>query len=344
MTGTPAIWSPKVRPQLGAANAGVQVFALGASSDLGRAVASELGCPLASQEEREFEDGEHKGRPLDAVVGRDVYVVQSLHGGPGQSPNDKLMRLLYFIGALKDAGAARITAVVPYLCYARQDRRSLVNEPVVTRYVAALFEAVGADVVATLDVHNPSAFENAFRCRTVALTAAPLFVAYASRLAGERLCVVSPDSGGAKRAEAFRRLLAAAHGVEPGRAVVDKHRDAGGVSGSAIAGDVEDRTAIIVDDMIGTGDTLLLAAHAARHAGARRIIAFVTHGLFTGTASEVVADPVIERIVVTDAVPPFRLPRELLDRKVEVLPVAPLLAEAIMRMHEGQSLSELAAL
>lgn len=344
MMTTPAVWSPEVSRRFSAPDAHMQVFALNASSDLGNAVALALGRSLAAHEERDFEDGEHKGRPLDPVVGRDVYVIQSLHAGPDLSPNDKLLRLLFFIGALKDAGAARVTAVAPYLCYARQDRRTLLNEAVVTRYVAGMFEAVGVDVVVTLDVHNPSAFENAFRCRTVALTAAPLFVAHASKFIGEKLCVVSPDSGGAKRAELLRQLLERAHGVNIGKAIVDKHRGAGGVSGAAIAGDVKNATALVVDDMVSTGDTLLHAARAARQAGARSIIALVTHGLFTRAAAQVITDPAIERIIVTDTVPPFRLPPEVVGRKVEVLSAAPLLAEAIVRLHQGRSLTELAAI
>ena len=135
------------------------------------------------------------------------YVIQSLHSGPAASANDKLCRLLFFVGALKDAGAARVTVVVPYLCYARKDRRTKPNDPVTTRYIAAMFEAVGVDAIVTLDVHNPVAFENAFRCRTVTLTAAPLFVDYAMRFKGEKLCIVSPDTGGAKRAELLRETL-----------------------------------------------------------------------------------------------------------------------------------------
>ncbi len=154
------------------------LFALDASHDLGAAIAAVMGQPLAAHEERDFEDGEHKARPLDDVAGADVYVVHSLHGGPAQSANDKLCRLLFFIGALKDAGAARVTAVTPYLCYARKDRRTKPNDPVITRYVAALFESVGTDCVVTLEVHNPAAFENAFRCRTVALTGTPIFADY----------------------------------------------------------------------------------------------------------------------------------------------------------------------
>jgi len=186
--------------------------ALCAASNCGTRGSSCAGScqPLAKHEERQFEDGEHKTRPLDPVGGTDVYVVQSLHGGPSESANDKLCRLLFFIGALKDAGAARVTAIVPYLCYARKDRRTKPNDPVITRYVASLFEAVGTAVFVALDVHNPAAFENAFRCRTVALTAAPLFVDYAKALSGEHLCVVSPDPGGAKRAEIFRLALESA--------------------------------------------------------------------------------------------------------------------------------------
>ena len=162
-------------------NAPLRLFCLAASAELGAGLSVALGEPLAAHEEREFEDGEHKARPLDAVNGADVYVVQSLHGGPQQSANDKLCRLLFFIGAIKDAGAARVTAVTPYLCYARKDRRTKPNDPVTTRYIAGMFESVGTDCVVTLEVHNPVAFENAFRCRTVALTGTPLFVDYARK-------------------------------------------------------------------------------------------------------------------------------------------------------------------
>ena len=161
----------------------MKLFALDGSEVLGTSIAASLGSPLAAHEEREFEDGEHKVRPLEAVAGADVYVVHSLHGGPIQSANDKLCRLLFFIGALKDAGAGRVTAVAPYLCYARKDQRTKSFDPVTTRYVASMFEAVGTDAIVTLEVHNPAAFENAFRCRTVALTAAPIFIEHVKSLA-----------------------------------------------------------------------------------------------------------------------------------------------------------------
>jgi len=306
-------------------------------------VAKLLGSSLAAHEERSFEDGEHKIRPLDTVRGADVYVLQSLHGGPKESANDKLCRLLFFIGALKDAGAGRVTAVVPYLCYARKDRRTKPNDPVTTRYIAGMFEAVGTDAIATLEVHNPAAYENAFRCRTVTLSAAPLFIDYVKSFSNEKLSVVSPDTGGAKRAELFREALEAALGRPIGKAFVDKHRSAGVVSGDLFVGDVSGSTALIIDDLISTGNTLLRAARAARVAGARRVVAVVTHGLFMPGALEVVADPAIERLVVTDTVPPFRLQAGPSRDKVDIIPAAPLIAEAIRRLHQGEALADLFA-
>jgi len=318
------------------------LFALNDSRALGGAIAAALGKPLAAHEEREFEDGEHKTRPLDTVAGADVYVVHSLHGGPAQSANDKLCRLLFFIGALKDSGAARVTAVTPYLCYGRKDRRTKPNDPVITRYVAGLFESVGTDAVVALEVHNPAAFENAFRCRTVSLTATPLFADYINaNFANEELSVVSPDAGGMKRAEMLREVLEAALGRPVGKGLAEKHRSAGVVSGELFVGDVADTTALIVDDLISTGGTLLRAARSARQAGARQVLALITHGLFMPGAAETIADPAFDRIVVIDAVPLFRLDRPQENKKLVLLPVAPLVAETIRRLHDGQSLTDL---
>ncbi len=317
------------------------LFALAATAELGAAIARAMGQPLATHEERSFEDGEHKVRPLDNVAGADVFVLQSLHGGPSESANDKLCRLLFFIGALRDAGAARVTAVTPYLAYARKDRRTKPNDPVTTRYVAQMFEAVGTDRVVSLDVHNPVAFENAFRCPGVMLTAVPLFVDYVRALNEEPLCVVSPDTGGAKRAEFFRESLETALGRQVGKGFADKHRSAGVVSGDLFVGDVAGATALIIDDLISTGNTLLRAAKAARRAGATRVLAFVTHGLFMEGAADVIADPALDRVVVTDAVPAFRLKDAAARQKVDVLAVAPLFAEAIERLRRGSALTDL---
>ena len=322
----------------------LQLFALNATKAFGGAVAEALGEPLALHEERAFEDGEHKARPLDDVAGADVYVVQSTHGGPLESANDKLCRLLFFIGALKDAGAARVTAVTPYLCYARKDRRTKPNDPVTTRYVAALFESVGTDRIVTLEVHNPAAFENAFRCPTVALTGTPLFVDYArANLTGVPLAVISPDAGGMKRAEQLREALETALGRPVRKGLAEKYRSAGVVSGDLFAGDVAGATALIVDDLISTGGTLLRTAHAARAAGAAQVIALVTHGLFMAGSAEVLADPAIDRLVISDSVPPFRLAGAAAMNKLTVLSAAPLIAASIRRLHDNLGLSDLMA-
>ena len=320
-------------------NRSLCLFALNATAELGSAVAAELSLPLAAHEEREFEDGEHKTRPLEAVRGAHALVMQSLHGGPNQSANDKLCRLLFFIGAIKDAGAARVTALAPYLCYARKDRRTKAGDPVTTRYIAGMFEAVGTDDVVTLDIHNPAAFENAFRCPTVALTAAPLFVEYAKSLADEKLCVVSPDPGGTKRADIFHEALQAELGRPVGKGLADKRRSGGVVSGDLFVGEVEGATALVIDDLISTGGTLLRAARAARHAGAKRVVALVTHGLFMPGAESALLDPSIDRLVVTDSASTSL--GEATRAKTDVLTVAPLLAECIRRLHAGDTLNDL---
>ncbi|MFY9736420.1 MAG: ribose-phosphate diphosphokinase [Rhodoplanes sp.] len=317
------------------------LFALNATADLGGEIARELWVPLAPHEEREFEDGEHKARPLDSVEGADAYVIQSLHSGPSQSAADKLCRLLFFVGALKDAGAARVTAVTPYLCYARKDRRTKARDPVTTRYLAQMFESVGTDRIVTLDVHNPAAFENAFRCPTITATAAPLFVDYAKKLDDRPLAVISPDTGGAKRADLFREALEQACGESIGKGFAEKRRSSGVVSGDLFVGEVAGATALIIDDLISTGTTLVRAARAARQAGARRVLAMVTHGLFMPGAEKAIGDPALDGLVVTDAVPPFRLASKAAQEKIEVLSVAPLLAEIIRRLHAGRPLLDL---
>src|SRR5512146_2666299 len=183
----------------------LKLFILDATRTFGDEIARIGLFTVAKHEERVFEDGEYKVRPLEAVAGCDVYVVQSLHAGPDASADEKLNRLLFFIGALKDAGAAKVTAVTPYLCYARKDQRSQSRDPITTKYVAHMFEACGADAVMTFDVHNRAAFENAFRIPTVNIEALPLFVEhFAGILRGQKVAVVSPDVGGAQRAERFR--------------------------------------------------------------------------------------------------------------------------------------------
>ena len=318
------------------------LFALDASRDFATRVATALGVPLAAHEEREFEDGEHKTRPRENVRGRDVYVVQSLYGEAGATVNDKLVRLLFFIGALRDASAARVTAIVPYLAYARKDRKSKPRDPVTTRYVAALFEAVGTACVVTLDVHNLAAYQNAFRCRTEHLEANPLFVEHFRTMVGdEPVTVVSPDAGGIKRADAFRQRLTAALGRPVGAAFAEKYRSAGVVSGEAFVGDVDRRVAIVIDDLISGGTTLARAGEACRRHGASRVYAAASHGVFAPAANETLGASPIDAIVVTDTVPPLRITDSRVRAKLAQVSVAPLFAEAIRRMHSGGSIVEL---
>ncbi len=320
----------------------LKIFALASGRDYGARVTGALGVALGTHEERDFEDGEHKARPLENVRGADVYVVQSLYGDAAQSVNDKLCRLLFFIGALRDASAGSITAVIPYLCYARKDRKTKSRDPVTTRYVAALLEAVGLGRVVTLDVHNLAAFQNAFRCHSEHLEAAGLFAEHAARTwADEELIVVSPDVGGVKRAERFREILSRVLGREIPGGFMEKKRSAGVVSGELLVGEVEDRSAIVIDDLISAGTTMGRTAKACRAGGAAKVYAVATHGLFMPGADEVFADPAIDSLVITDTVPPFRLTDASAKRKLVVLETAPLVAEAIKRIHAGGSLVEL---
>lgn len=320
------------------------LFALAGSQEFAREVAHGLGISLSMHEERNFEDGEHKARPLVNVRDRDVFVLHSLYGDAQESGNDKLLRLLFFIGALKDAAAARVTAVVPYLAYARKDRKSKPRDPVTTRYVAAMFEAVGADAVVTIDVHNLAAFQNAFRCRTEHMEAAKLFAAHFLPLLKNReTVVVSPDAGGIKRAEQFRQCLEKIGGKGVGAAFAEKHRSEGIVSGDALVGDVRGKDAIIVDDLIGSGTTMVRTAESCVKNGAARVFAAATHGLFVGNAPAVLAGSPLQEIVVTDTVPAFRLEGSASRAKVTVVSCAGLLAQGIHRLHTGGSVTELSA-
>ncbi|HXV62015.1 MAG TPA: ribose-phosphate pyrophosphokinase [Vicinamibacteria bacterium] len=320
----------------------LRLFALEASRELGERISAKLGIPLSPHEERVFEDGEHKSRPLASVRGDDVFVIHSLYADEKESANDKLVRLLFFLGALRDASAGRVTAVVPYLAYARKDRKTKPRDPVTTRYVAALFEAVGIDRIIVMDVHNLAAFQNAFRCRTDHLEARPLFVEYfASFLGKEELVVVSPDAGGVKRAELFRRHLERVVHKDISSAFMEKHRSGGVVSGETLVGRVAGRAVIILDDLIGTGTTLARAAKACRELGAARVLAAATHGIFAGDANRVLGDPALEQVVITDTVPPFRLHPSVRVERIHVLDAGTLFAEAIARIHRGGSIVEL---
>lgn len=306
------------------------LFAPKASLDLGTRVADALGIVLSTSEEREFDGGEHKMRPLVEVRGEDVFVVQSLCGDANASANDKLCRLLFFAGALKDAGARCVTAVTPYLAYARKDRRTQPWDPVTTRYIAALMEAVGIDRVVTLDIHNEAAFDNAFRCHTVRLEAAEVFAAtLANDLGTQPAAVMSPDIGGVKRAQRFRERLVSSVSREIDFAFLEKRRVSGIVSGEMLVGDVAGRAVVIYDDMIATGGTILRACEAARRAGAMSVYVAAAHAAFLPAAIRLFESRAADSILVTDSValrPEFA---QWLKSGLRICSIASLLAHTI---------------
>jgi ribose-phosphate pyrophosphokinase len=320
----------------------MKLFALNQSRYFGEKIARELGISLASHEERDFEDGEHKARPLESVRDRDVFVIQSLHGGPVESPNDKLCRLLFFLATMRENGAHRVTAILPYLAYARKDRQTKARDPVTTRYTAQLLEAVGTDAIVTMDVHNIVAFQNAHRCQSVHLDTRLIFAQLAVGLvADDKVVVASPDPGGVKRAQLFRETLEARLGRPVGNAIMEKRRSAGVVTGSHLVGELGDATVLVIDDLISSGGTMVRAARACREHGARKVYAFAAHGLFVGDAATAMADASITKTFTTDTVPSFRLGSAVDAAKLEVISAAPLFAEAIRRLHAGGSLVDL---
>jgi ribose-phosphate pyrophosphokinase len=322
------------------------LFAPSATAAFGARVAAALGKPLSAHEEREFAGGEHKMRSLESVRGRSVYVIQSLCGDAAGSANDRLCRLLFFVGALKDAGALRVTACLPYLAYARKDRRTKARDPVTSRYVAQIFEAVGTDRVITAEVHNLAAFDNAFRCESVHLEATDIFV---RRFAADRgdidRVVVSPDIGGIKRARHFQEFLERAMSRPIGVGFMDKKRSAGVVSGDTLVGPIQGKHVILIDDLISSGTTILRAVDACRRAGATRVEVAATHATFTPEAHRLFGPAGPDSVIVTDSVTLHDSYLPYLNRTLEVLEIAPLFAEAIRRLELGSgSLSQLGGL
>lgn len=318
-------------------------FVLNGSGLLGRRIAAAGRVDCAPHEERDFEGGEHKTRPLVSVRGQDVHILHGLQAGQGASVNDRLVRLLFFVATCKQNGARRVTAVVPYLAYSRKDRQTKPRDPVTTRYMAALFEAAGADAVVTLDVHTPIAFQNAYRIAAFNLVTTELFAAdIAARSGREEIAVVSPDGGGVKRAELLREAVERRAGRPVGFGLMEKRRSAGTVSGSLFAGDVEGRVVHIVDDMICGGDTILRAAGAIRARGAREVHACATHGLLAPGAGQRLSAAGLDSVTLSDSVAPLAAAEaEALGGRLRVLTVAPLIAATLRALHAGTQLSDL---
>ncbi|WP_206110923.1 ribose-phosphate diphosphokinase [Rhizobium daejeonense] len=278
-----------------------RLFAFARDASFAQAVARSLRLELAPVEEREFEDGEHKARPLIDVAGQDAFIIASLHGDERQSVNDRLCRLLFFIGTLRTNGAARIVAVIPYLCYQRKDRQTKPYDPLTSRYVAQILEAVGVDQVITMEAHNIAALQNGFRCQLIHLESHDAFAHHlVPRLRGSDVTVVAPDMGAAKRAEAFRTALESQLGRPVEKAFMEKQRSMGVVTGDLFAGNVAGRRVVVFDDMISSGTTMMRAAEACRWRGAIDAHLVATHGLFNAGAADTLSDPFICAVCVAN--------------------------------------------
>ena len=319
----------------------VQLFSLDADRAFAQRVARHLGTVPAQHEERDFEDGEHKIRSLENVRDNDVYVVQSLHGDPNLTVNDKLIRLCFLLGALRDAGAGRLTLVCPYLAYARKDRRTKTHDPLSLRYLAQMIEAMDIDQVITMDVHDLAAYQNAFRRPALHLSWRNTLIEHLEpSIRHTDVTVASPDIGGVKRANPLREALENTLDRPVGLAFMEKHRSQGLVSGELIAGELKDRTVILIDDLIASGGTLARAAEAYRQAGALKIIACATHGVFSDQSATILATPEIERIIVSNSLSPWRLGEGKARDKMTVLDISEQVARAIEHSQKGREIDE----
>lgn len=321
-----------------------RLFALSESHDLGLAVAASAGLAVTPLEERRFESGEFKLRPLESVRDRTVFIVESLAGDEAVPTAERLVRLLFLLSGLKDAGATRRVALVPYLAYARKERRTQLRDPVNTRYVAQLLETAGLDRLIALDVHNPAALDNSFRIPVDHLSAMPMMAAHLARQLGAApLTVVSPDVGGIKRAQLFRELLQRQLEREVEIAFIEKRRARDIVSSGMLVGDVARRDVIVIDDLCASGGTLVRAADLCRRSGAAAVHATVTHAPLPGGLAALLSAASLTSILVTDSVGPGPAAAHAAAAgdKLTVLAVGPLFGEAVRRMLDGKPLAPL---
>lgn len=328
----------------------IKVFGLNASRPYAQEVVNHLKIKLTPHEERYFEDGECYLKAVDGedgnVRGHDVFVIQSLYGDDQESVAEKCMKLCIFLGSLRSAGADKITAVIPHLAWARQDRKTESRAPITTKIIAAMLESVGIDRAMFMDVHNLSAEQNAFSLRTPIdnLESKNLHADWcAAHLQGKKKVVVmTPDSGGTQRATRFRNALGKRLKLDMEVAILDKVRIDNKLTGSGhrIIGDVKDAEVVIYDDMISTAGTMAKACKAVASYGGHVLAICATHGLFVGQANESL-EQFDTNIVVADTVSPFRL-SEANREKLHLVSTTKMMADAIRRIHSGTgSISEL---
>jgi ribose-phosphate pyrophosphokinase len=307
----------------------LKIFAGTANPVLAKAICKHLDVPLGEAKLGRFSDGEIYFQILENVRGADVFVVQPCH----YPVDNHLLELLLMIDAFKRASAWRITAVLPYYCYARQDRKDKPRVPISAKLVADLLETAGASRALTLDLHAPQ-IQGYFDVPVDHLYASPVLVEHFRQLDLKNLTVVSPDAGGVERARFFAKQLGAP------LAIVDKRRVDVDVSEVMhLIGDVKSRSTLIVDDIIDTAGTLVKTAEALLKEGATEVYAACTHAVLSGPAVERIANSHIKEVVATDSVPLSEAGRAM--GKIRVLSVASLLARGIRSIHEETSISEL---
>lgn len=306
---------------------GLRLFSGNANRPLAEAICAHLGIDLGDATVEQFADGETFVKINENIRGSDIFVFQ-----PTFAPATNLMELLIMVDAVRRASARRVTAVIPYYGFQRQDRKDQPRVPITAKLVANLITTAGADRVMTMDLHSAQ-IQGFFDIPFDHLYAAPVLVDYFLRRQVPNVVVAAPDVGSVKMARAYAKRLSAS------LAIVDKRRprpDA--VEMMNVIGEVEGKNVVIFDDIISTGSTLVEAAKALKDAGARDIYAAATHGVLCGGAVELIAGSPVKELVVTDTIPhaPGSLPAGF-----RVLSVAPLLAEAIRRIHDEESLSSL---
>lgn len=304
----------------------LRIFTGNSNIDLVEEIARDLGTAMGKSLVKNFSDGEINVEIDESVRGMDVFVVQSIC----HPVNNNLMELLILIDALKRASAERITAVLPYYGYARQDRKVSPRAPISAKLLADLITTAGASRILTVDLHAGQ-IQGFFNIPVDHLFAAPVLLEYLKKLKND-LVIVSPDAGGVERARAYAKRL------NTSLAIIDKRREGPNVSQVMnIIGDVEGMIAIIVDDLVDTGGTLARAAYALMEKGAKAVYACCTHPVLSGKAVEIISGSPIEEMIVTNTIP---LQEEAKTcHKIKVLSVSSLLADAIRRIYEDESVS-----
>ena len=305
-----------------------KIFACNSNPELAQKIADIMGKPLGEAVVTKFSDGEISVNILESVRGQDVYVIQSTNN----PVNDNLMELLIMIDALKRASAGRINAVIPYYGYARQDRKAKARDPITAKLVADLIVAAGADRVLTMDLHA-NQIQGYFNIPVDHLLGMPILAKYLNEEQMEDLVVVSPDHGSVTRARNLAQMLNCPI------AIIDKRRPEPNKSEIMnIIGNIEGKNCIIIDDMIDTAGTICNAANAIKALGAKSVRAAATHAILSGPAVERLEASAIEELVLLDTVP---LPEEKKLEKMTFLSVAPLFAEAMSRIFNNGSVSDL---